>query len=148
MRDIVVTVNGRLGSDPKSDTVNTKNGVQTVARISIAGTNSYDKPIWFSITLWGKTAEYFLQYAKKGDGVFVVGELTGDDNGKPRMWTDKEGATRAQWGLDNLKTCQLIQKGAKEDRQARDVTGGGQQYQEPPWPGQESQSSAGFNFAG
>ena len=150
MRDLLMTVCGRLGNDPKSDTVNTKNGVKTVARLSVAGNNSFDETIWFSVTLWGKTAEYFLQYARKGDGVFMVGELRPDaESGKPKLWQDKENNMRAQWGLDNLKTCQLIQKGAKDDRQARAVDGAAGPA-DPPWPESKggSESGAGFNFTG
>ena len=150
LRDVMVTINGRLGRDPESAQVQTKNGTQTVARISVAANTTFkngeeNETCWFSMTLWGKTAEYFLGYAQKGDGVFIVGELRPDPaNGKPKLWTDKEGNVRSQWSVDNLQTCQLIQRGDGK-RQAR---AGFSQIQDPPWPGDNQESSGGFNFTG
>lgn len=151
LRDIAVIINGRLGGDPTADQVNTKNGMKTVARISIAANNTFmsgekNETCWFSLTLWGKTAEYFLQYAKKGDGVYIIAEPRPDpETGKPKLWKDKDGNIRSQWGLDNVQTCQLIQRGEGK-REAR--SGGYGNYADAPGFETQQDQGSSFNFAG
>ncbi len=52
---------------------------------------------WYKVTSWGKRAEWVNENFKKGDGIFFEGTLQCDENGGPRIWTDKEGKSRASF---------------------------------------------------
>jgi single-strand DNA-binding protein len=84
---------GRLGQDPELKT--TPNG-QPVASFSMACQDDYkdtqgqkiERTEWVRAVMWGKSAEVFAQYAKKGSKVYVEGKLT------TRKWQDKDGSDR------------------------------------------------------
>ena len=79
---------------------------QAVASFSVATNRQYTssngekvkETIWFRISAWGKQAEVCNQYVKKGMKVLVEGRLTADqETGGPRIWTGKDGSTRASF---------------------------------------------------
>lgn len=75
-----VTLAGRLGADPElRDAGKTK-----ACSLSLA-TKGYKKTEWHNVTCWGKTAEFVVQYLKKGDAVSVTGRV------EYQSWEDKEG---------------------------------------------------------
>ena len=84
---------GRLGQDPELK--QTPNG-QTVASFSMACQDDYkdtqgqkiERTEWVRAVMWGKGAEAFAQYTKKGSKVYVEGKLT------TRKWQDKDGSDR------------------------------------------------------
>lgn len=80
-----ISIVGRLGKDP--DDRATKTGL-TVSSFNIAVDDGYgDKrqTYWFDVTAFGKTAEYVVKYARKGDLVAISGRLT------QRSWDKKDG---------------------------------------------------------
>lgn len=50
-----------------------------------------EKTVWYKLTAWGKSAESFHAWAKKGTGMLIVGELE-----DPDKWTAKNGELAAQ----------------------------------------------------
>lgn len=69
----------------------TPNGKE-VCEFSVAinkGTKEQNLPAdWYRVSCWGRQATVAQQYIKKGTQVFVEGRLS------PRLYTDKNGATR------------------------------------------------------
>lgn len=84
-----VTIMGHLGQNPELRTL--ESGTQ-VCNASIAYTPFGDgKPtIWFTLTVWGKQAERFEKWFKKGDLVLAEGELD------QQKWTGKDGEEKSK----------------------------------------------------
>jgi single-strand DNA-binding protein len=85
---------GNLGNDPEIR--RTQQGTP-VANMSIATSERWkdkqsgedkEKTEWHRVVLWGKLAEIAEQYIKKGDKVFVCGQL------ETHKWTDKDGTEK------------------------------------------------------
>jgi len=93
---------GNLGRDPEMRY--TPNGA-AVTSLSVATSRKYttadgqqkEETAWFRVSVWGKQAESCNQYLTKGSKVLVEGALVPDENGGPRIWTDKEGKPRASF---------------------------------------------------
>ena len=49
-----------------------------------------EKTVWFGVSVWERQAEACNQYLTKGQRVLVVGDIE-----EPRIYTDREGNTRA-----------------------------------------------------
>jgi single-strand DNA-binding protein len=93
---------GNLGRDPEmrytpQGTPVTSLSVATSRRYNTADGQQKQETIWFRVSVWGKQAETVNQYLTKGRKVLVEGYLVGDENGGPRIWTDKEGKARASF---------------------------------------------------
>jgi single-strand DNA-binding protein len=76
---------GNLGKDPVLNYTNTG---MAICNFSIATTKTYkDKKTtsWHNITLFGKTAEAASKFLKKGNPVYIEGEID------YQTWTDKDG---------------------------------------------------------
>ena len=69
------------------------------------------KTTWFRISCWGKLAENCNQYVKKGMELYVEGRLEPDEQGNPRMWTNKDGTSKSSFEI----TASTVQFGAKSD---------------------------------
>jgi len=100
-----IIVVGNLGRDPEMRYTPTG---QPVTSFSIATNRQYTnnngetvkETTWFRISVWGKMAETCNQYLRKGSKVLVEGRLTADQaTGGPRIWTDKEGQSRASFEI-------------------------------------------------
>jgi len=88
---------GNVGSDPE---IRTTGGGIKVAKFSLATNRTWndrngqrqEKTEWHRLTAWDRLADLIEQYVKKGDRLYVEGQLeysqTEDENGKPRYWTD------------------------------------------------------------
>ena len=95
---------GNLGRDPEmrytpQGTPVTSMSVATSRRYNTADGQQKQETIWFRVSVWGKQAETVNQYLTKGRKVLVEGYLVGDENGSPRIWTDKEGKPRASFDV-------------------------------------------------
>lgn len=85
---------GNLGADPEANFM--KNGdpvvnfrLATSIRTKDKETGSYKQDTeWHRVVCYGKSAEYVVEYVKKGSKVYIEGRL------KTRKWTDKEGVDR------------------------------------------------------
>lgn len=90
-----VTIIGNLGRDPEMRY--TQAGVPVVS-FSVATSRSWtgqdgqknEKTVWFRITAWRRLAEICNEYLRKGNRVFVVGEME-----EPGAWNDADGEARA-----------------------------------------------------
>lgn len=103
---------GYLGRDPEmrytpQGTPVTSLSVATSRRYNTADGQPKEETIWFRVSVWGKQAESANQYLNKGRKVLIEGYLTGDENGGPRIWTDKEGKPRASFEVRAL-TVQFL----------------------------------------
>lgn len=84
---------GYLGQNPD---VKSLNSGRKFAKCSIATSESYKNESgekvtetqWHNLIAWGKSAEFFEKYLKKGSEVAVEGKLNS------RSYTDKEGIKR------------------------------------------------------
>eukprot|EP00525_Craspedostauros_australis_P013019 CAMPEP_0198135128 /NCGR_PEP_ID=MMETSP1442-20131203/60433_1 /TAXON_ID= /ORGANISM="Craspedostauros australis, Strain CCMP3328" /LENGTH=316 /DNA_ID=CAMNT_0043796289 /DNA_START=202 /DNA_END=1152 /DNA_ORIENTATION=- len=101
MRLNIVTMIGRLGSDPVAKyfddgklVVNVNLAVKRkyapAQRLSLNLKSGQEETDWFGLEIWGKTAEFVEKYADKGARVSVIGSLRIDRwsdkvTGKPRM---------------------------------------------------------------
>ncbi|MCT7973398.1 single-stranded DNA-binding protein [Laspinema olomoucense] len=72
---------GRVGQNPE---LRYFESGRVLAKFSIAvnRSNRSDQPNWFSVELWGKTAEVAANYLRKGSTVGISGSLKLDE------WTD------------------------------------------------------------
>ena len=93
---------GNLGRDPEmrytpNGTAVTSLSVATSRKYTTADGQPKEETVWFRVSVWGKQAEPCNQYLSKGRKVLVEGTLVPDENGGPRIWTDKEGKPRASF---------------------------------------------------
>jgi len=87
-----ITLAGNLTAAPTLRRLETAKGTVPVvdARLAINRTwtneagEKRERRLFLDLTIWGRSAEAFLQRCGKGDNVFVEGELVLD------RWTDKE----------------------------------------------------------
>jgi single-strand DNA-binding protein len=85
-----VTLIGNLGKEPE---MNTLEGGITVAKFSLATTESYrdkegnvqSETEWHSIVAWRNLAELAGKYLRKGSHIYLEGKI------KSRSYEDKEG---------------------------------------------------------
>jgi len=113
------TLIGNLGSDPEIRT--TGNGTK-VAEFSVATSNRWndrngqqqEKTEWHRIVAWTALADISEQYLKKGDKVYVEGEI------QYRSYDDKDGNTRY---ITEIKARELIMLGG--GRESGSGGGGG-----------------------
>ena len=108
---------GSLGRDAELKTV----GAGSVLNFAVANSIGFgDKKVtlWLDCALWGKRGESVAQYLKKGQSVFVSGELT------TREYQAKDGTLKTVLAL-NVNVVDLL--GGKKDGQS-------QQYNQAPAP--------------
>ena len=93
---------GNLGRDPEmrytpQGTAVTSFSMATSRKYTTADGQLKEETLWFRISVWGKQGETVNQYLAKGSKVLVEGSLVGDENGSPKIWTDKDGKPRASF---------------------------------------------------
>lgn len=119
----VFSFTGAVGKD--AEVRNTPSG-QTVLSVTVAnniGFGDKQQTIWVRVSLWGKRAEGSLaQYLKKGQQVFVSGELS------MREYQATDGSTKTSLEL-NANIIDLV---GKRNEQAGHVTQAPQNYQTAP----------------
>ena len=106
-----IIIVGNLGGDPEMRY--TPSG-QAVTNFSVAvneGWGDSKRTIWFRVSCWRKLAETMNDHLKKGTTVLVEGTLSSDDNGGPRIWTGKDGETRASFEITANTVRFLSSKG-------------------------------------
>ncbi len=119
-----VTLIGRVGQDPQmryttDGTPVTTLSVATTTTVSKTLPNGGERPCpegwkesynkrywelttWWRVTCWRNLAETVNEYVRKGQLVFVEGEVRGEAvNGtqNPRVWTGSDGIARASFEL-------------------------------------------------
>ncbi len=101
---------GNLGSDPEIRT--TGNGGR-VAQFSVATSRKWtsnsgeqqEKTEWHRIVVWGKLVDVVEKYVKKGQQVYVEGEI------QYRQYEDKEGVTKY---TTEINARELMMLGGRE----------------------------------
>lgn len=84
------TIVGRLGRDPEEKT--TKSGQQMVV-LSVATTKSQKrekKTTWHRVLVFGRSAEFVLDWFHKGDAIIINGDLAYDE------YASKDGTQNRQ----------------------------------------------------
>jgi len=115
------TLIGNLGSDP--DIRTTGSGTK-VADFSVATSNRWndrngqqqEKTEWHRIVAWDQLADISERYLKKGDKVYVEGEI------QYRSYDDKDGNTRY---ITEIRARELILLGGGRDGGSGGGGGGG-----------------------
>lgn len=114
---------GRLGADPELQRVGDKNTAlieQDVAVDDYDYKTSQKTTCWVPIIVWGQPAEFLGQYARKGDGIVVNGELV-HETYTSKKFTDEAGvgATMHRWSVKaSPGGVQLYSKGDSTQRDA------------------------------
>lgn len=103
----VVTLVGRVGSDPdikyfESGTVKCRLTLAVDRR-----TRNSDEPDWFTLELWGKTAEVAGNYVRKGKQIAVKGSLRFNN------WTDRQTGLNRSTPFIHVDQLDLL--GSKRD---------------------------------
>jgi single-strand DNA-binding protein len=106
-----ITLVGHLGRDPEMRYTPDGQAVTSFSVAVQAGFGENKKTLWFRVSAWGKTGEACNQYLTKGSKCLVVGRLTGDANGGPRVWQDQQGASRASFEVTAREVRFLSSRG-------------------------------------
>lgn len=112
----VVTLVGRVGGDP--DMKYFESG-SVKCRLTLAvkrQTRNSDEPDWFTLEIWGKTAQIAGNYVRKGSLIGVKGSLKFD------TWSDRNtGASRSS-PIIQVDRLELL--GSKQDTNSSFASGG------------------------
>lgn len=119
---------GNLGADPELRS--TGNGAR-VANISVATSRQWtdksgqkqEKTEWHRIVLWEKLADIAERYLKKGDTVYIEGEI------EYRSYQDKDGVTKY---MTEIRGREMVMLGGKDGGQGGGGGGGFQQRERQP----------------
>ena len=113
-----ITMKGRLGRDPELKQV----GQNQVCKLAVATSERWndqsgqrqEKTTWHNVEYWGKQAENVAKFFKKGDEIFVMGDVTSDE------WTDQQGQKRTAQKVKALSlTLQAVIKRNKHSHNNR-----------------------------
>jgi single-strand DNA-binding protein len=104
------TIIGNLGADPE---VRSTSGGTRVASFSVATSRSWtsreggqqEKTEWHRIVAWAKLADVVERYLKKGDRVYVEGEI------QYRQYEDKDGVTKY---MTEINAREMIMLGGRD----------------------------------
>lgn len=104
----VITLAGRAGRDPE---VKYFESGTVVANLTLA-VNSTKKDAdadWFSLQIWGKTAQIAADYVRKGSQIAVTGRMTSE------QWTDRNTGEKRSKPVVIVDRLTLL--GSKQDRE-------------------------------
>ncbi len=112
---------GNLGSDPE---IRTTAGGTRVANFSVATSRSWtgrdgqqqEKTEWHKIVAWEKLADVAERFLKKGERVYIEGEI------EYRQYDDKEGVTKY---ITEIRAREMIMLGSREGGPGGGGGGGG-----------------------
>lgn len=98
---------GRAGRDP--ETKYFESGAVLTEFSLAVDTRKNEPPNWFSVKVWGKTAEIAANYVKKGSLVGIQGTLTLE------AWKDKNTGANRSKPVINTENLRLL--GGRNDNQ-------------------------------
>ncbi len=113
----VVTLVGRVGGDP--DVKYFESG-SVKCKLTLAvkrQTRNSEEPDWFTLELWGKTAEVAGNYVRKGSLIGVKGSLKFD------RWSDRTTGVDRSSPVIHVDKLELL--GSKQDSNPGSVNGRG-----------------------
>ncbi|GAB1545278.1 hypothetical protein NUACC21_79540 [Scytonema sp. NUACC21] len=102
-----VNLVGRVGADPEIRFFES-GCVKTTLSLAVRRRVKDAPPDWFSIELWGKTAEIAVNYIRKGDQIGVTGYL------KIETWNDNTTGTLRSKPVVNANQLYLL--GSRQDK--------------------------------
>jgi single-strand DNA-binding protein len=115
-----LTIVGNLGADPTLRTLENGNDVTSFSvadsrKFKTAAGEDREEVTWVRVAVFGKQAAPCAKYLTKGSAVLVEGILSPDENGNPKIWTDKEGKTRASYEVRARTVRFLSSKKSEEE---------------------------------
>ena len=111
----VVNLVGRAGAKPDVRYFDSGSVKCTIPLAVDRRSRNSDKPDWFNLEMWGKTAEVAGNYVDKGKLIGVQGTL------KIETWTDKN--TNGQRSRPVIKVNRLELLGSRRDNDPSAVSG-------------------------
>ena len=118
---------GTLGKDPELKTSKTGNPFATMNVVVTVGTSDDGKDVgqWLRVACFGETAKAIASRAKKGDRVYVEGNLT------MTQWNDAQGEVRHGLNVAAWKVERVASIGKSRERKpgAYQANGEGQPKQ-------------------
>ena len=110
----VVNLVGRAGTDPEVRYFESGSVLCTLPLAVDRRSRNNDKPDWFNLEIWGKTAEVVANYVRKGSLIGIQGAL------KIETWSDRNtGANRSK---PVIRVDKLDLLGSKRDNDASTVS--------------------------
>lgn len=106
----LVTLVGRAGRDPELRYFESGNVVCNVSMAVDRWRRGDDKPDWFELELWGRTAEIAGDYVRKGKLFGITGSLKFD------RWTDRNTGEERQRPVVRVDRLELL--GSRQDRES------------------------------
>jgi single-strand DNA-binding protein len=103
----VVHLVGRAGGDPDMKWFESGKCVCKLTLAVNRRSKNNDKPDWFNLEIWGKTAEIAANYVKKGSQIGVKGSL------HIETWTDRATNSNRSRPVIKVETLDLL--GSKRD---------------------------------
>ncbi|NJK41705.1 MAG: single-stranded DNA-binding protein [Acaryochloridaceae cyanobacterium SU_2_1] len=105
----LVSLVGRAGTDPDVKYFESGSVVCNVT-LAVNRRSREDQPDWFSLEIWGKTAEIAASYVRKGSLIGVTGSLKFD------RWQDRSTGTDRSRPVIRVDRLDLL--GSKRDNEA------------------------------
>lgn len=90
----IITIAGRLGSDPEVRFTSNGQKVTTLRVATNSRRGNKEETIWWRVTIWGENFDKMMPFLKKGSAVIIVGEMS-----KPEIFTDREGKPQISMNL-------------------------------------------------
>lgn len=134
---------GNLGSDPEVRAI--ASGAR-VANFSVATNRKWtgrdgtqqEKTEWHRIVAWEKLADIAERFLKKGDRVYVEGEI------EYRSYEDKDGVTKYS---TEIRAREMVMLGGREGGSGSDFGGGssGSRQRQPQAAGKQTEKGGGYD---
>ena len=133
---------GYLGQDPEKKV--SPSGISYV-KSSIAISSKFknkegllvDKTEWVRLSLWGKNADIFAEYTKKGSQIYVEGRITTNE------WTDDNGNKRYSTEI-SVSNFQFLDKKSENSYEPSYQTPTKRPAQPQPQPHSQNDGSEAF----
>jgi len=104
----LVTLVGRAGRDPEMRFFESGSSVCNLPLAVNRRRKGDDKPDWFDLEIWGRTAEIAGEYVRKGSLIGVTGTLKFD------RWKDRSTGEDRQKPVIRVERLDLL--GSRQDR--------------------------------
>lgn len=113
----VVNLVGRAGVEPEIKYFESGTKKCTLTLAVDRRSRNNDKPDWFNLEIWGRTAEIAKDYVHKGTLIGIQGSL------RIETWTDRDGTQRSK---PVIKVDKLDLLGSKRDSDSSGMSGYGE----------------------
>jgi single-strand DNA-binding protein len=104
---ISITIIGRAGKDPEVKYF--EGGTVANLTLAVRPHKKDDKPEWFNLEIWGKTAQVAADYVRKGSLIGVQGRI------KTERWTDRTTGQERSKPVVVVNSLELLVSKAADD---------------------------------